>query len=124
MELTLGEHKYRIGHIGLFGQLHIARRLLPCLGKLSESSATGPGHNFALAATAVAALSDEDMRSVINACLKEVERKLPGGGWAPMLGKEDILMYEISLPDMLRLTCQVISENMRDVLTVAPCASA
>ena len=119
MDMTLGEHRYRIGRLDAFTQLFIVRRLLPGLGKLTDYAGDGPGQSLALAAEAFASLRDEDMRYIVDTCLEAVERRQPGGGWAPLRSR-GALMYDMGLADMLRLSYHVMAENLRDFFAAAP----
>ena len=139
MEVTIGKHNYRTGRLSAFQQLHIARRLTPCLGKLATLS----GADVALVrdeagnvkdfsgdfsvvigpvTEAVTALTDADVEYICNACLDVVERKQSGGGWAPVRGN-GTTMYELHLAEILQLASVVVREHLSDFFSDLPSGS-
>jgi len=143
MEFTIGKDVYRAGKLDAFKQLHIARRLTPCIGPLVQLAAIDP-EKFKVEkdaagtvtkidgdfnqvvgplANAITALSDEDVEYVLNACLEVTERKQSGGKWAP-LRVNDVTMFDgLTLPAMLQIAYHVILENIADFFSGLPSLS-
>lgn len=139
MEFSVKDRVFRAGKMDAFQQLHVVRRLAPCLGKLAglagsdlELKKDEAGNVVDVAgdigpvvsslAEAVAALSDADAEYVINACLEAAECKNPGGGWAPVR-KGGATMYSLSLPAMLTISAKVMAVNLSDFFADLPSLS-
>ena len=135
-EVTIGQHAYRIGKLNAFKQLHIVRRLSPCLGKLAGLAGEGPGLKrdaqgnpvdveggmeklLEPLANAMAALSDDDVEYVLHACL-EVTDCRQGAGWARMRANGSTMFDSLSLPVLLQLAFHVLRENLTDFFTELP----
>lgn len=140
MEFTIGKDVYRAGKMDAFTQLHVVRRLTPCVGKLAGlaggkvklkygpdgkvedidgdlDSVLGP------LAGAISALSDEDVEYVLNACLEVTERKQNGGGWAALRVRGQTMFDNLTLPVLLQIAYHVIRENLTDFFGDLPSLS-
>lgn len=140
MEFTINSIQYRTGKLNAFTQLHITRRLTPCLGHLAglvggkvtlkyDEGGTVTDIDGDIAdllaplSNAVTSLSDEDVEYIINACLEATERKQAGGGWA-RLRVNGVTMFEgLSLPAMLQIAYYVIKDNLTDFFADLPSLS-
>lgn len=128
MQFICNGTTYNAGKLDAFTQLHIVRRLTPCIGKLAalvgaESDAQVNAGNLDAILTpltqAVAALSDADTEYIINACLDVTERRQQGGGFAGVR-VNGVTMYTLSLPEMLQVTYNVIKANLEDFIAALP----
>jgi hypothetical protein len=132
MEFTVDKTMYRSGKMNAFTQLHIVRRFLsPCLGPLGgvgifKQAAIAdkdiPDILSALGAAA-AALKDEDVEYVLNACLDVTERKIAGGGWSPMRVNGSTMFDGLTLPVLLQIAYNVIADNLADFSDALPSLS-
>jgi len=116
-ELTIAGVAYRTGKLSAFQQMHIVRRITPCLGRLADAAGREPLMSDIVAA--IEPLKDEDVEYICNACLSVTERRQTGGGWAPLRVKEQT-MYDLSLPVMLQIAWAVIRENLSDFFSELP----
>ena len=140
MEFTIGTTVYRAGKLDAFRQLHIVRRLAPCAGKLAalagggvklKYDANGKATDFdgdiaqALAplSDAIAALKDEDVEYILNACLEATERKQAGGRWVPLRAGGTTMFDDLSLPVMIQIAYHTIKENLTDFFAGPPSLS-
>jgi hypothetical protein len=143
MEFTIENVVYRAGKLDAFQQLHIVRRLTPCLARIAAAAGPDTGgsggrepsvrkdvpegdEGKALDAllAAIATLKDEDVDFVLNSCLDVTERKQPGGGWARMRSNGALMFQGISLACLLQIAWHVIRENMADFFAGLPSLSA
>ncbi|MCL1939535.1 MAG: hypothetical protein FWG04_02605 [Desulfovibrionaceae bacterium] len=143
MEFTIANTVYRAGKLDAFKQLHIVRRLTPCIGPLVslaaidsekfkvEKDAAGKiikiDGDFNQVADplvkAITALSDEDVEYVLNVCLEVTERKQSGGKWAPLRVNGVTMFDGLALPAMLQIAYHVILENLTDFFSGLPSLS-
>lgn len=125
--ITIGDNAYDISRMPARTQFHVWRRLvplittmhnLPMLIEMSKEmdaqekvavffAAMGP------VAKALAAMPDEDVDYVLNACLSVVSRKQADGRAAPVLAPGGALMFEdIQMTDMVLLAKETIEGNL------------
>ena len=140
MEFTIKGTVYRAGKLDAFTQLHIVRRLTPCIGKLAALA----GGNVKLKygedgkvvdidgdldvvmtplADAIIAMSDEDVEYVLNACLEATERKQAGGVWAALRVKGVTMFDGLTLPVLIQIAYYIIRENLADFFGELPSLS-
>ncbi len=124
----MGGNRYFAGTIDAFTQLHIVRRLAPCLGRLAallgpeerESLESGdPEAALVSLAAAASELSDEDVEYIVNACLDATERRQPGGGPAA-LRANGVTMFTLNLPELLCISYRVLKANLADFSAALP----
>lgn len=140
MDFTINKVVYRSGKLSAFTQLHIVRRLTPCIGKLAglvgseakvvfdaEGNIAGfDGDMDAVImplADAITTLADEDVEYILNACLAVTERKQPGGAWARLRVGDASMFDGLTLPVMLQIAWHVITENLTDFFGELPSLS-
>lgn len=141
MELPIGEKLYRTGKLNAFKQLHVARRVAPVLlsmgkslelilGMAAQKKTEAEGLESKPAkedisradaqaivavlplAEAFAAMKEEDVDYVINACLSVCELR-QGDAWQRVQASNGRLMFDfIDLPVMMELAMAVIKENL------------
>ena len=141
MEITINDNHYRIGRMNAITQFNVLRRLTPCLTCLTSLASNDIKLEFdennnatningdlnavlAPLGSAIAALGDEDVAYIFNACLEIAERKQTGGTWAPVR-KNGVTMFDgLSLPTLLQLTYHVLRQDMADFFKELPSLSA
>jgi hypothetical protein len=142
MELEIGGRTYRTGKLNAFKQLHVARRVAPVMmsiGKTLEvvlgsiekqKPVEGDGEPpvpskedlkvedaramvaMLPLAQSMAAMKEEDVDYVLNACLSVCDLK-QGDGWQRVQATNGRLMFDfIDLPVMMELAITVIKENL------------
>jgi hypothetical protein len=139
MEKTINNSVYNIGKLPAMTQFHVARRLAPLLrgamgmqltdlrivrNDAGEAVSLDGDIDAALGPLleALPALKDEDVEYVVNRCLDAVSMRQPGGAFAP-LRANGVTMFPLDLPTMLRLTYEVIRENMAGFTVGLPSVS-
>ena len=126
-EVKVGDQSYRIGKLDAMKQFHVTRRILPFFTEIAKATTDIPDFSAmseedrnieffkALAgplSTALSAMKDEDSEYIIYTCLGAVSRQ-QGQTWAPVVARGHSLMFEdIDLATMLRLTSEVVQENL------------
>lgn len=146
MELEIKGNTYRISKLSVFDQLKVSRKLLPVLaGMLSEfgslkdampklvasvkdnteaSNAVadlGPLFDKVIPkiASAVSALSDDDLNAVLFPCLTVTARKVDKN-WYPVF-RDGVLMYDdLNMIDMLQLVARVVGDSLGNILPALP----
>ena len=122
--------QYQIGRLPALTQLHVARRLMPCLAGLTkaapkvqeilpkDSTADEQTADLVLneviqpIAEALSTMKDEDVNYIVTTCLKCCYFK-QDTGWAPMVnGAGQIMIADLQLPELLGVTLAVIKENL------------
>lgn len=142
LEAVVNGHKYRIGKMGTFDQLHVVRKMGPLMARLMELARgmpTGEGEggveallrrdlaDFTPFALALAALPDDDVNYVIEKALAVVSRQMENDmGWAPVKAPGGLVMMfgDIELPTMLSLVARTIWFNLRGFMPAAPSNSS
>jgi len=122
-EIEAGGHTYRVGKLDAMRQFHVTRRLLPILTTLGLTAdklkgvAADVAKDDALLLVAgpvadiIAKMPNEDVDYVIQTCLSVVRRK-DGERWAPVLAGVHFQYQDITMPTMVKLTIEVVRENM------------
>lgn len=136
IEFTHGQNTYRAGKLPAMTQLHVVRRLAPFLSALmgalpggqaqtllkaakegDETNGKAEAAQLGLAAIgplldAVAAMPDEQVDYVINACLSVVERRQSAGGWAPVMSSGGLMFEDLGMVDLLGIARHVLSRDL------------
>jgi hypothetical protein len=140
MEFTIKGNVYRTGKLDAFTQLHIVRRLTPCIGKLAALAGGSvklkygddgkvvdidgdPDAVLTPLANAITAMSDEDVEYVFNACIEVTERKQAGGAWAALRVKGTTMFDGLTLPVLMQIAYYVVRENLTDFFGELPSLS-
>lgn len=128
-----GNH-YRIGNLDAFSSFHVARKLAPVITSMGSSvfaalKAKDAGEDVALddimllagpVAEVVSKMSNADVDFVIKTCLSVVRRR-SGDSYAPMMSAQGVLMFQdLRMPEMLRVTIEVIRTSLGDFFVMAP----
>ncbi|MGX6999912.1 phage tail assembly chaperone [Caballeronia sp. KNU42] len=126
--VDIGGHLYRVGHMDVRKQFHVARRIGPAmLGFLGGSMLKGAKLSDMIGPVvdALSKMSDEDSDYVLDQCLAVVTRAQNGGEWARVIAPSGGLMFQdIDLAQMLKLAQAVLKENLRGFFpTAAPGSS-
>lgn len=130
--VTIDKHEYKIGHLDVLVQFHVARRLSPILGlvrktiKLKEGAVLNQNDpipedaielNLKPMIELISTMKNEDADFIINSCLGVCYRK-EGNAWSPMM-KNNVLMYnDMDLTTMLGLTFNVVKANLGSFFTI------
>lgn len=123
-EVVIQGVAYRIGTLNAFAQMYIIKRAAPVLGKIQGVFATyddtRPEALLGPLGEAIGQLPDESLEYVCNACLDVCERRLAGGGWAPVR-KNGALMYaDLDLLTLLSLTAHALQDNLTAFFRALP----
>jgi len=133
VEFTLDGVQYRTKKLDARRAFHVSRRVAPVImqadvllvlkeavdsklsGALAMAQAAGPIVKH------LAELSEADCDYVLDACLAAVYR-LDKTVWQPLWNAQaNRMMYEdLSMPQLLQITYQVLQENLGDFFTAAP----
>lgn len=88
--------------------------------KFDPEDARGMLDFMAPAMEVVARMSDEDTNYILMKCLKVVHRR-EGDRWASLLNANGKLQYQdLKMHDMVRLTVEVVKENLGDFFSLLP----
>lgn len=126
-EVEVGGHTYQIGHLNVFDQLTVVKRLGPLLASLLKTGESvrggGPAEENVGAvlvrvlpqiAEGFSKLPDEDLLYVVKKCLSVISRQ-EGPAWKRIVaaGNTQQLMYaDIELPQMMELSWAVIQSSL------------
>lgn len=125
-QINLNGINYQIGKLDALTQFHVTRRLLPILATagigVSQLKGMKTVEDFmpllGPITAIVASMSDEDSNYVIFTCLSVVKRQVTAESWANLTTPERKLMYQdLDMVMMLRLTFEVLRENLMGFLT-------
>lgn len=127
MEITLKAVNYRIGKLGVFEQLNVARKLLPVLaGVVSDlRGLQGKEGGNALEtvlpkiARTLADLSEEDCNAILYPCLAVVSREHMKG-WVPVFSQGELAFDDIELMALLQLVARVVADSLGNFLQELP----
>ncbi|SQC91527.1 Uncharacterised protein [Cedecea neteri] len=127
MEITLKAVNYRIGKLGVFEQLSVARKLLPVLAGIVGDfrSLQGKEGGNALEtvlpkiARTLADLSDEDCNTILYPCLSVVTREHMKG-WVPVFSQGALSFDDIDLMTLLQLVARVVADSLGNFLQELP----
>lgn len=133
--IEVNGNSYQVGKLPALTQLHVARRLMPCMAALAkvapkaeEIPTEGDAENLmneviGSAGTALSKMPDEDVEYIIKTCLKVCYYKQPTG-WVPMVNVQGhITNADLQLGDLLGVTLAVIRENLGGFFTSGPLPS-
>lgn len=132
-QIDINGRSYTIKKLSAMQQFHVARRLAPILaafvdGIPSASDVAGSlaGFDLTKIGEEVAALSDKDAEYILNTCLSAVTyRDVENQRDFPVQVKPGVMRYDfIELPEMLRLTGEVIKLNLGGFIPAAPSATS
>lgn len=129
-EVTLGEHRYVIGRLDTFRQLHVARRLGTVVGAVLQTLTKGEGgaslgESLEPIMLALGRMSDDDVNYVVKSCLAVVSRR-QGDSLAPVQTPGGQLMFEdITVSQLMQLSAKVmeahrVGDFFTDLLSLAP----
>jgi hypothetical protein len=120
-EIEVAGNVYRIGKLSVMQQFHVARKLAPILGSMTDTLKEAAKQNdqdgellmkvMEPMANALAQMSFDDSEFVVNTCLATVERK-DGQGFQKIKAGSQFQYADIDLGVMMRLTFAVIQENL------------
>lgn len=125
-QIELNGINYQIGKLDALTQFHVTRRLLPILATagigVSQLKGMKTVEDFmpllGPITAIVASMSDDDSNYVIFTCLSVVKRQVTPESWANLTTPERKLMYQdLDMIMMLRLTFEVLRENLMGFLT-------
>lgn len=135
MELKISDdHVYAIGKLNARQQFHVARKIGPAVFALTTARAQvmkalpggmpkddeafskvaeeALGSVFKGLAEALAQMSEADVDYLINICMSACQRKQQGG-WQNVIAPNGSFMFDdIDVKILLRLTLEVIKENL------------
>jgi hypothetical protein len=145
-QFVVGDHVYQSDKIGAIDQFNISRRLTPVvlgvaplinLGSTPEEIAASIGSDLTkyvglMAPTleALSKMSDEDVQYVLSKTLSKVQRgvKDPVTGavvaWSPLWGSGGLQYEDLSMPDMVRIVWNVLSEQLGGFFSESPSGSS
>jgi hypothetical protein len=111
-------HKYIIGDLNAFEQLHVGRRLSQTLVGIVTALAAGIstlddvlGLGAGPLAEAFGEMSDSNVDFVVNKCLGVCKRK-QDNGYAKVFTNGVLMFEDIKLDTLMGLTVVVLQENM------------
>ena len=127
-EVSIKGVDWRIGTLNAFAQMYILKRAAPVLGALQgiflRRDQTGPEAVTGLLGEAIGLLPDESLEYVCNACLDVCERRVQGGGWAPVRKNGALMFADLDLLTLLSLTAHTLFDNLagffRELPSLAP----
>lgn len=128
-QVEINGRTYTIKRLPAMQQFHVARRLAPIMaafidGIPSTSDVAGSlaGFDLTKIGEEVASLSDKDAEYILNTCLSAVTyRDEENQRDFSVQVKPGIMRYDfIGLPEMLRLTGEVIKLNLGGFIPAAP----
>lgn len=133
--VTVEPFEYQIGKLPAMTQFHVVRRLGPVLAamgvSITEAMTAGKSLRdnvdmFAIMGTAsevMARMSNDDVEYVINSSLAVVKRK-QGDRWMAIMTGKSFQFQDIDMQLMLRLTVEVLKENLAGFFPQAVDASS
>ena len=130
LEFTHEGQNYKAGKLDVFTQFHVTRRLgtfLPELAGAVGKIGSDEGNMAILEplARVAAAMEDEDVEYVLNACMAVVSRQQSGGAWAPVLAAPKALMFpDIDMAVMLVIVWHVLRHSLARFFSALPQGSS
>lgn len=120
--ITIGADTYQIGRLDAKKQFHVGRRLMPVQTALAAAAAAAAKAREAsveawLAAfmgpvgKVVATMPEEDVNYILDTCLAVVKRQ-QGERFAPVQTNGMLMFTDIDMQTMLKLTIEVVKENL------------
>lgn len=125
MNLNINQQTYQIGKLPALTQFHVLRRLTPGLAAVGLSfeqiKTLTPEKMWGLlmpVSQFLATMPEEDANYVIFSCLGAVKRQAGGDGRFADVAVQGRLMFDdIDMLVMVRLTVEVLRENLAGFLT-------
>lgn len=133
-QFTVGDHVYQSDRIGAIDQFNISRRLTPVvvalvplinLGATPEEISAAIGSDLAKnarliepALEAISKMSDDDVQFILSKTLSKVQRGVKDPvtavvmAWSPLWGAGGLQYDDLSMPDMIRIVWNVLSEQL------------
>lgn len=133
-EVQIEPHVYQIGKLPAMTQFHVVRRIGPVLATMGVSitevvqSGKSLRDNADLlsvmgtASEVVARMSNDDVEYVIHSCLAVVKRR-QGERWMAVQTGKQFQFQDMDMQLMLRLTIEVLKENLAGFFPQAPADS-
>lgn len=123
-EVNIQGRAYRTGKLNAFAQMFIIKRAAPVLGKLQgllqQADTARPESFVGPLGEAIGQLPDESLEYICNACLTVCDRRVEGGGWAP-LRRDGVTMYaDLDLLTLLSLTAHTLQDNLAGFFLALP----
>jgi hypothetical protein len=128
-EIVVDQKTYRIGTMSALAQFHVSRRLAPMLAavgislqslsaglkKQTKDASLDFSASLVSAARIMAQMTDEEVNYILFTCLGVVHRK-EGEKWALVVHDQRLMYEDINMPGMLRLTIEVLRENLANFM--------
>lgn len=133
--IEIGGSNYQIGTLPAMTQFHVVRRIGPVLAELgisiTEEASAGKDlkqdevlmRMLGTAGRVLAQMTDADVEYVINSCLGACRRQ-QGERYMPVLTGKSFQFSDIDMQTMLRLTVEVLKENLGNFFPTLPAVSA
>ena len=123
-EIELDGKLYKIQSMNVFTQFHVARRLAALAPAILMYLQTPieDRNNLVLfysMTDAFASMSETDVNYILTNCLNTVFRK-QDSGWAKIQTDTGLMFNDITMPDMLKLTWEVIMKDIASFFPTAP----
>ena len=123
-EIEIEGKEYKIQSMNVFTQFHVARRLASLAPAILSHLQTPieDRQNLALFYAMTGAFStmpEHDVDYILTNCLNVVLRKQEGG-WAKIQSGSGLMFDDISMPQMLKLTWEVIMKDIASFFPTAP----
>ena len=123
-EVTILGQCYRTGTLNAFAQMYILKRAAPVLGKLDDLlHKVDDAHPEAMIdplGEVIAKLPDESLEYVCNACLDVCERRMEGGGFAPLRKNGALMFADLDLLTLIALTAHTLKDNLAGFFRALP----
>lgn len=123
-EVIIQGKTYRTGKLNAFAQMYIVKRAAPVLGKLQgllqQADMEHPESFVGPLGEAIGALPDESLEYICNACLDVCDRRVEGGGWAPLRQNGATMYADLDLLTLLSLTAHTLQDNLAGFFLALP----
>ena len=131
-EIEVGGQLYRIGKLDAFKQFHVARRLAPIqlamglsagemMAKGAEANETAMlGAIMGPIAEIVAKMPEDDVNYILRTCLAVCTRSQGENKWARVMVDANLMFADIDMTHMMRLTIEVVKENLGGFFGMLP----
>jgi len=132
-EFTVGAFNYKSKRLSGLDQFDVLRVMLPVFATFGEAGRAKEGGGDVISAAmpiakAIAGMSRDDSRFVLQSCLATVQREQPGGtGWAPIWNVPANAPMFSDIDDMaimLQIAVQVLQDNFARFFPAALLASS
>lgn len=119
--VRLGEIEYRVGRLGAWDQLHVARKVGPLYANVLQSGSAAVRGDISVAAllgpvmSGLASLSKEDSEYLIRTCLSACQRRQlveDKEVWSKVAINGKIMFDDVGVEEMYRLTLEVVKANL------------